>query len=152
NQGTGTVSARWDRPSLGGLYLFGCHHQKTFIMDGKTAFVGGINSLQSYWDTPSHDPTDIRRVPFTIPRDQAPSVVDQYPPLHDLFTQIQGSCVQDVEANFVERWNGATFKHSPRTASIVQLPAPRAEGKLKLQITRTIARGQYRTTPKGERS
>ena len=29
---------------------------------GVVAFVGGINPVQSYWDTPAHDSLDVRRV------------------------------------------------------------------------------------------
>jgi len=152
NQGPGSVQARWDQPALGGLYLFGCHHQKTFVMDGQTAFVGGINSLQPYWDTHAHDPLDIRRVPFSVPRNQAAAVVNQYPPLHDLFTKLKGPCLQDVEANFLERWNGATFKHEPFANDAAPHAAPEPAGPRTLQIIRTIASGQYAATPKGERS
>jgi phosphatidylserine/phosphatidylglycerophosphate/cardiolipin synthase-like enzyme len=152
NQGPGSVQARWDQPALGGLYLFGCHHQKTFVMDGQIAFVGGINSLQPYWDTHAHEPLDTRRVPFSIPRDQAAAQLKNYLPLHDLFTKIQGPCVQDVEANFVERWNGATFKHEPAIQDAVAHVPPSSAGPLELQITRPIAKGQYKTSPHGERS
>ncbi len=76
NEGQGSIQARWDKAKgYSGWYRspdghfepfyldfpaqLGCHHQKTYIMDdgagGVVAFVGGINPVQAYWDTPAHD-------------------------------------------------------------------------------------------------
>ena len=87
-KGPGSIQARWDQaPGFNGRYNsvldlfdpkdiaisaeFGCHHQKTYIMDdggdGWVAFVGGINPVQAYWDTPAHDSLDQRRVEWKWP-------------------------------------------------------------------------------------
>src|SRR5208337_918450 len=109
NQGSGSIQARWDDPKgYFGLYkspqgLFepwpvdfparlGCHHQKTYIIDdgenGFVAFVGGINPVQSYWDTPNHDVLDVRRV--EIKEKNLIEGLEKNPPLHDIFYKIKG--------------------------------------------------------------
>jgi phosphatidylserine/phosphatidylglycerophosphate/cardiolipin synthase-like enzyme len=155
NAGPGTVQIRWDVAPGKGIYpaKVGCHHQKSFVMDGIVAFVGGINSYQPYWDTNAHAPVDNRRYPYSIPRPLSDWNEQGYPPLHDLFSRIQGPCIQDAEANFCERWNGATFKHAPGAQDIApHIGIVPPGGNLTLQITRTIAPNAYTTTPAGEMS
>jgi len=151
NAGQGTIKARWD---VAIPPFIGCHHQKSFVIDGQIAFVGGINSLQAYWDTNEHVPDDLRRLPFDVKQPMSESAFANVPPLHDLFGHIQGFCVNDVEANFCERWNNATYKHSnnqnndviPHTGAVAN------EANLTLQITRTLAPLTYHTKPSGETS
>jgi len=156
NDGPRTVQARWDSANtIGPLYSapFGCHHQKTFVIDRKIAFVGGINSVQNYWDTPEHQIKEEHRVPYSITRPLQDSTYPNYPPLHDLFARITGPCVQDVEANFVQRWNGASFPHAEQTKPLTLSPSTVVtEGPLSLQITRTIAPKKYADLPQGESS
>jgi len=150
NGGPGTVQVRWDQAKVKFPYpeSIGCHHQKSFVMDGTVAFVGGINSYQPYWDTTSHQPVEDRRIPKSIPRPVSDFARQGYPPLHDLFARIQDPCIEDVEANFRERWNNATFKHPQGTHDAVAHPAiAQPSGNLTLQITRTIAPRAYPTTP-----
>ena len=131
NEGTAnSIQARWDKaPGFKGRYTsvldlfdpkdlafsaeFGCHHQKTYIMDdgasGVVAFVGGINPVQTYWDTPAHDSLDVRRVEWKYPYPL--KWLEKNPPLHDIFYRIKGPAVGDVLANFVERYNGATIPY-----------------------------------------
>jgi phosphatidylserine/phosphatidylglycerophosphate/cardiolipin synthase-like enzyme len=155
NAGPGTVQARWDvaRGKFPFPAFVGCHHQKSFIIDGQIAFVGGINSYQPYWDTTGHIPNDDHRVPYSVPRPVVQSALDAAPPLHDLFGRIQGPSIGDVEANFCERWNGATFKHSNWTQDAVpHAGAAPVAANLTLQITRTIAPSTYHTRLGGETS
>ena len=121
---------RWD------CNKFGCHHQKIFIVDDKTAFVGGVNMSETYIDSSAHD----RKHPH---------------PTHDLFCEVRGPVVTDVVHNFVQRWNGATEKNKER-GSFPQdnrpddLPDPprqppqEKEGDIKIQVTRTIPDGVYK--------
>ena len=77
------------------------------------AFVGGINPVQAYWDTPAHDSLDVRRVA----RGKDPiKGLEETPPLHDIFYRIKGPAVGDVLANFVERYNGASIPHADVTS------------------------------------
>lgn len=171
--GPGSIQARWDAsPGYSGwysgvtgswrpMYLFfppqlGCNHQKTYIMDdgegGVVAFVGGINPVQSYWDTPAHDPLDARRVEKGADPLKG---LESTPPLHDIFYRIQGPAVADVLSNFVERYNGASAPHRDAARDAVP-PVTAAQiapvaGGLTAQIVRTIAPGKYATLPKGDR-
>jgi phosphatidylserine/phosphatidylglycerophosphate/cardiolipin synthase-like enzyme len=70
------------------------------------------------------------------------------PPLHDIFYQIKGPAVGDVLANFVQRYNGARFRHADVTSNMV---APvtsdqikKVENGIEVQVLRTIAPGTYR--------
>ena len=173
NEGPGSIQARWDKAKgYSGWYQsphghfepfyltfpaeLGCHHQKTYIMDdgsgGVLAFVGGINPVQAYWDTPTHDSLDVRRVA----RGTDPlKGLEKTPPLHDIFYRIKGPAVGDVLANFIERFNGASIPHadvtsnvaSPITASTIP---PVANG-IEIQVVRTIAPKAYPATPDGDR-
>ncbi len=173
NAGPGSIQARWDKTKgYTGWYRsphghfepvfldfpaqLGCHHQKTYIMDdgagGGAAFVGGINPVQAYWDTPFHDVLDIRRVA----RGKDPlRGLEETPPLHDIFYKLRGPAVGDVMANFVDRYNGASIPYAIVTSDVVapftadQIP-PVPNG-ITVQVLRTIAPSTYVTTPKGDR-
>jgi phosphatidylserine/phosphatidylglycerophosphate/cardiolipin synthase-like enzyme len=134
----------------------GCHHQKTYIMDdgadGIVAFVGGVNPVQSYWDTPKHDSLDVRRV--AKGKDLIKGLED-VPPLHDIFYQIKGPAAGDVLANFVERYNGASIRYSNVTADVVSPFAaaeiPQVPDGIEVQVLRTIAPKTYIPTQDGDR-
>jgi phosphatidylserine/phosphatidylglycerophosphate/cardiolipin synthase-like enzyme len=174
NEGPGSIQARWDKaPGFKGRYTsvlnlfdpkfinfsaeFGCHHQKTYIMDdgedGYVAFVGGINPVQTYWDTPAHDSLDIRRVEWQYPYPL--KWLEKNPPLHDIFYQIEGPAVGDVLANFVERYNNASIPHANVTSYVVapvspdKIP-PVVDG-IEVQVLRTIAPNTYPAIPNGDR-
>ena len=148
------VLARWDIAKTTGIYpsFLGCHHQKTFVIDGTIAFVGGINMTQEYWDTQSHTPLDDRRVSYDLvdPAQRTKAALTTLP-LHDLFTRVTGAAVSDVEANFVERWNGATIKNGVVDLALAPNSFP-AVGTTKIQIVRTIAPATYPHTASGEQS
>ena len=111
------------------------------------AFVGGINPVQAYWDTPAHDSLDVRRVrqgtdPF--------EGLEKTPPLHDIFYRIKGPAVGDVLANFVERYNGASIPHKDVTSNVVPTvtadPIPQVANGIEVQVVRTIAPKTYPRT------
>jgi phosphatidylserine/phosphatidylglycerophosphate/cardiolipin synthase-like enzyme len=173
NEGPGSILARWDKAkgyrgsysSPHGHFVpfpldfpaeLGCHHQKTYIMDdgkgGVVAFIGGINPVQAYWDTPIHDSLDVRRV--ARGKDQLKGL-EETPPLHDIFYKIKGPAVGDVLANFVERYNGASIRYAnvtsdavpPVTAELI----PQVANGIEVQVVRTIAPDTYPATQKGDR-
>src|SRR5208337_4704553 len=175
NDGPACIQRRWDKANgYSGWYrsphghfepfylefpaILGCHHQKTYIMDdgedGVVAFVGGINPVQSYWDTPNHDVLDVRRVERKKQKDLL-KTLESTPPLHDIFYRIKGPAVRDVIANFVERYNGASIPHKDVTFDAV-IPAsadqiqPIPDG-IEVQVVRTIAPKTYPMLPDGER-
>lgn len=173
NEGDGSIQARWDRAKgYSGWYRsahghfepfyldfptqLGCHHQKTYIMDdgagGIVAFVGGINPVQAYWDTPAHDSLDVRRVA----RGKDPlKGLEETPPLHDIFYRIKGLAAGDVLANFVERYNGASIPYKDVTSdaelSVIADKISQVPNGIEVQVVRTIAPNTYPATPDGDR-
>jgi phosphatidylserine/phosphatidylglycerophosphate/cardiolipin synthase-like enzyme len=173
NDGVGSIQARWDvakgyegvyRSPAGHFEPFpldfpaslGCHHQKTYIMDdgagGIVAFVGGVNPVQAYWDTPKHDSLDVRRVGKGKNLLQG---LEDLPPLHDIFYQIKGPASGDVLANFVERFNGASIRHADVTEDVIAPfsteQIPQLPNGIEVQVLRTIAPKSYATTESGDR-
>lgn len=124
------LNIRWDRAHPG--Y---CQHQKTWVIDADldtaTAFVGGINLNPHSLVAPGH-------------RGEGHN--------HDVYIELAGPAVADVQHNFVQRWNEA----SERTAGDVQwgrrsgedltFPAhtPPERGSVDVQIQRTTHAGRYR--------
>ena len=135
----------------------GCHHQKSYIMDdgdgGIVAFVGGINPVQAYWDTPTHDSLDVRHV-AAQEKDQLKGL-EETPPLHDVFYRIKGPAVGDVLANFVERYNGASIPYEDVTSDVVSTitedQIPQVANGIEVQVVRTIAPKAYAATQDGDR-
>ncbi len=107
-----------------------CHHQKTVSVDGRVAFVGGLD-LTTFagdrWDASQHD---LR------------SGVNW----HDVAALVEGEAVADVERNFLQRWSAVTGGSDlPQ-----QAPTFDAEWDTHVQIVRTIPAGCYDAVPNGE--
>ncbi|HEY8687432.1 MAG TPA: hypothetical protein VIO57_17665, partial [Chloroflexota bacterium] len=106
------------------------HHQKAVTVDGRVAFVGGMD-LSTFqgdrWDTGEH------HLRFG-------------PNWHDVQMRLQGEVVRDVEENFCQRWNdvtGEALQPSP--------PGPLdPTWQTPAQIVRTVPRGFYRFADQGE--
>jgi phosphatidylserine/phosphatidylglycerophosphate/cardiolipin synthase-like enzyme/uncharacterized membrane protein YdjX (TVP38/TMEM64 family) len=93
----------------------GCHHEKLVVIDGRLAFVGGIDLTSGRWDTPEHRPRELRR-------GIGPN--DQRPPFHDLMLMLEGPVAGDLEALARERWRVATGEDLPPTAVPPDSPSP----------------------------
>ncbi len=107
---------------------FHCHHEKTVIVDGEIAFVGGIDMTDSAgdrFDTSSHEAR--RRLGW-----------------HDVGTKLHGPIVADVGAHFAMRWRELTGEHLDLP------PAPGPSGEHTVQFVRTVAEGMYNSVPKGD--
>ncbi|GAC1473462.1 MAG: phospholipase D-like domain-containing protein [Chloroflexota bacterium] len=106
------------------------HHQKAVTVDGRVAYVGGID-LSTFqgdrWDVPDH--------PLRFG-----------PNWHDAQMRLEGEVVQDVEANFCQRWNAVTGE------GLRPLPIDPAQpsGDTPAQIVRTVPAGFYPFAPQGE--
>ncbi len=124
----------------------GCHHQKSHVIDGEIAFVGGINLTSDGLSTPVHDTHGH----------------------HDLSVELRGPVVADVAENFAQRWNQATRSltqgHVYPSAEIADdvttpitpgaqdgnthhtndTPAARGTPNTTVQLARTIRRELYR--------
>jgi phosphatidylserine/phosphatidylglycerophosphate/cardiolipin synthase-like enzyme len=119
-----------------------CHHEKLVIVDGRVAFVGGLDLTDSRgdrFDSPQHPPRD--GIGW-----------------HDVAARLEGPIVADVEEHFAARWLEVTGEALPAayqdrlsTTSRNGVPAPTgAAGTSTLQLVRTIPEGIYRRLPQGE--
>jgi phosphatidylserine/phosphatidylglycerophosphate/cardiolipin synthase-like enzyme len=107
---------------------FHCHHEKTVIVDGQVAFVGGIDMTDyagDRFDTSDHPAR--RRLGW-----------------HDAGTRVRGPAVVDVHDHFALRWRELTGEELERP------PTPAAAGDHTVQVVRTIAESMYDAVPTGE--
>ena len=105
-----------------------CHHEKLAIIDGTTAFVGGI------------DLTDLGGDRFDVP----PHDVRGSLGWHDAAASLNGPAVADVAAHFAMRWEATTGE---RLAPVEAL-AP--AGQSRVQIVRTVPDRTYPALPDGD--
>jgi phosphatidylserine/phosphatidylglycerophosphate/cardiolipin synthase-like enzyme len=105
-----------------------CHHEKTVVVDGRIAFVGGID-LTSF----NGDRCDTHEHP---PRGAVG--------WHDVAARIAGPAVRDVAENFAMRWQAITGETLPPVAP------PPPVGDIEVQVVRTVPDGMYRQLPRGD--
>ncbi|KJE93409.1 hypothetical protein CAOG_004203 [Capsaspora owczarzaki ATCC 30864] len=153
---TGKLYLRWDRLApetlkrtvLGPIH---CHHQKSWIVDGAIAFVGGMNITNGYMTHPGHEVAE-NAISFVSPGERD---------VHDVYVKFTGrDPVADALNNFAERWNSAscvTNKASIHRESAMALPRseaaatevldpetllapvnPGAKPSIRVQLTRTF--------------
>ncbi len=123
-------------------------HQKCAVVDGRVAFVGGIDLTMEEegdfdrWDTHSH--------PCSSPVRASGRVASSHP-WHDVHCGLQGPVVADVQRNIVERWNDvATRQHADTwPTQPVQAPESSGTGSITAQILRTIPPHTYTFAPEG---
>ena len=125
-------------------------HQKTVVIDGAHAFVGGIDMLielngdYDRWDTHLHRYTSPLR-----------SNTDNLSPhnWHDVHALIEGPAAGDVERNFRQRWNEVATRHGERFPDVIvpvhPLPPPDPEARGLIQVARTIPSRTYEFAPDG---
>jgi phosphatidylserine/phosphatidylglycerophosphate/cardiolipin synthase-like enzyme len=107
---------------------FHCHHEKTVVIDGEVAFVGGIDLTDDAgdrYDTQEHHAR--RRLGW-----------------HDVGSRLRGPAVADVNDHFRTRWRELTDEQLPA----VEPPGP--AGATTVQIVRTVAEDMYDSLPKGD--
>ena len=121
-------------------------HQKTAVVDGTSAFVGGIDMLIERsgdfdrWDTHAHHySSPLRR----NAQDRTPHN------WHDAHALITGAAAGDVERNFRQRWNDLVLRHKWETDLLVpEHPlSPPVEGEGLVQVARTIPNRTYHFAP-----
>jgi phosphatidylserine/phosphatidylglycerophosphate/cardiolipin synthase-like enzyme len=119
-----------------------CHHEKTVMVDGRVAFVGGIDMTDlagDRFDTSEHPAR--RRLGW-----------------HDVTTRLRGQVVQDVAAHFALRWQELTGERlelpsggSPDcgggdgTGSSNEAGEPHT-----VQLVRTVSERMYQRLPDGD--
>ncbi|HZE05341.1 MAG TPA: phospholipase D family protein [Solirubrobacteraceae bacterium] len=105
-----------------------CHHEKTIVVDGRVAFVGGIDLTDSAgdrYDGPAH--TARRRIGW-----------------HDVSTRLSGPAVADVNDHFRMRWRELTGEDIPAP------PPPPPAGETTVQVVRTVEEHMYDSMHHGD--
>jgi phosphatidylserine/phosphatidylglycerophosphate/cardiolipin synthase-like enzyme len=129
-------------------HLLEALHQKCAVVDGKIAFVGGVDlTLQAdgdydRWDTHAHPPET---------RERGSAWQVSMHPWHDAHIRIQGPAVTDIQRNIVQRWTDVIQREGGPDWP-VSLPSESAiahEGGVKAQIVRTIPPDTYSFSPGG---
>ncbi len=98
-----------------------CHHEKTIVIDGRVAFVGGI------------DMTGLAGDRRDSPQHPSRAAVGW----HDAALMVEGPVVSDVEAHFALRWRGVTNERIPVS------PPPPESGSSNVQLIRTVPERRY---------
>ena len=107
---------------------FHCHHEKTIVIDGEIAFVGGIDMTDFGGDrNDSSGHPARRRLGW-----------------HDVGTRLHGPVVGDVAAHFAMRWRELTGETVPAP------PPPAPCGTHTVQVVRTVSEVMYDSVPKGD--
>lgn len=75
-----------------------CHHQKIVVIDGRLAFVGGIDVTSGRWDTRDHVQRDARRI----------EAGRAHGPYHDVQAVVDGPAAAALGELARERWRRAT--------------------------------------------
>ncbi len=107
---------------------FHCHHEKTVVVDGGLAFVGGIDMTDAAgdrYDTSGHPAR--RRLGW-----------------HDVTTRLTGPAVRDVGEHFALRWRELTGEQ------VEVPPPPERTGDHTVQVVRTVAEDMYEDLPRGD--
>src|SRR5437763_6974213 len=104
-----------------------CHHEKLVIVDGRIAFVGGIDLTTlggDRLDTPSHPARD--RLGW-----------------HDAAARVEGPAAADVADHFALRWAEVTGEQ-------LQVGPADQAGGVEVQVVRTVPNNVYDRLPRGD--
>lgn len=113
--------------------LYASHHQKVVVIDGKTAFVGGLDIAANGWDDRTHWAENAERVL---------SGEEQYEPYHDVQSCVTGPIAWELARLFEQRWihaGGRELHLSPPSSSdniMLRKMLPIAAAKAAVSITR----------------
>jgi phosphatidylserine/phosphatidylglycerophosphate/cardiolipin synthase-like enzyme len=107
---------------------FHCHHEKTIVIDGQVAFVGGIDMTDFGGDR----------------NDSSLHAAQRRLGWHDVGTRLRGPAVADVRDHFAMRWKEVTGETLPGETP----PAPCGEHTV--QVIRTVAEDMYERVPHGD--
>ncbi|MEO7003546.1 MAG: phospholipase D-like domain-containing protein [Ktedonobacterales bacterium] len=123
-------------------------HQKVCVVDGRVAFVGGVdltfqaNGDYDRWDTHHHPcASQVRGTEHSVARH----------PWHDAHTRVTGPAVADVFTNIVQRWSDVAKRHKvsdwpAQLATPQSQPLPNGHTA---QVVRTIPPNTYQFAPLG---
>lgn len=105
----------------------GSHHEKICLIDGETAFCGGIDLCDARWDSPFHF--------FSDPRRSLNHRRESHGPYHDLAVQVSGPIYREIHAHVARRWKKLTSIPFPQASR----SRPQA-GDSSVYLSRTLAR------------
>lgn len=126
--------SKMSKDTLKGLYgmnddviLYWAHHEKLCLIDGRVAFMGGLDMCFGRWDTNQHElsdlhPSDVSQTLFPGQDYNNSRVLDFQDVVHwennqldrktmsrmgwsDISVSLHGAAVEDLRRHFVERWN-----------------------------------------------
>jgi len=122
-------------------------HQKAMVMDGKIAWVVGMNSKATDWDSSNHEVYDERRMSFEASASDRQDVADgialsEFEPRKDFAVRVDGPAVRDVEAILKQRWDASMADgelYADRATPFALDPAPPSPpGAVQVQIGATM--------------
>jgi len=106
-----------------------CHHEKLVVIDGETAFVGGI------------DLTDLSGDRYDTPEHPARGRMGW----HDVASRLRGPVAADVGRHLAQRWEAVTGEQPDAPP-----PAVAGAGDVEAQIVRTVPEKLYDFAPRGD--
>lgn len=114
----------------------GSHHEKLCIIDGTTAFCGGIDLCDERWDSPQHLYTDPRRsLHWNLgSRDSS----EHHGPYHDVAVQVKGPICAEIQEHVHRRWRSLSSVPFPRLPTFSGT-SDLLEGAHRVYLSRTIA-------------
>ncbi len=123
-------------------------HQKCAVVDGRTAFLGGVDLTAQY--TGDYDRWDTHHHPASSPERLGAWSAPAHP-WHDVHTLIEGPSVADVQHNIVQRWRevAARHDHDDWPAHLSSAAHAPLSGGVMAQVTRTIPPHTYHFAPDG---
>lgn len=142
------VDCLLDNSSLKITHMMEALHQKCAVVDGRVAFVGGIDlTLQADGD---YDRWDTHFHPAESQERGSEHSASKHP-WHDAHTRIVGPVVADVQRNITQRWmEVAARRQGPEWPGSLsgEIPAPVAGGA-QAQIIRSIPKATYEFAAEG---
>ncbi|GAB1741260.1 hypothetical protein NU219Hw_g6501t1 [Hortaea werneckii] len=112
--------------------LYWAHHEKLCVVDGRLAFMGGLDLCYGRWDTHQHSiadahPTDLNQIVFPGQDYNNARIMDFQDVSHwqnnkldrkhnsrmgwsDVALSLRGPVVEDLKAHFAQRWNFIYFE------------------------------------------
>jgi phospholipase D1/2 len=110
-----------------GVILYWAHHEKLCLVDGRIAFMGGLDLCYGRWDTNQHaiadaHPNDLSAIVFPGQDYNNARIMDFDDVVHwqnnkldrktssrmgwsDISVSLRGPAVRDLQQHFVDRWN-----------------------------------------------
>ena len=122
-------------------------HQKSVVIDGEVALVGGMNTKNVDWDTDNHFIFDPRRMPYEASTEEREAVLNREAyadnvPRRDYGILVEGPAAWDTEEIFIERWqvgldNGDAYSEYATELSALSRPED-YRGGVPAQTTATM--------------